>query len=117
LREIVITGTVSFGSDAIPFDKATAYISLLDVSMQDAPSKIISKQVITDIKYVAGKKIEFSIKGKIEDERGTYIISVHIDVDGDSKVSVGDYITTGYHQVASHGNTSGLNIKVERVTS
>lgn len=85
--------------------------------MQDAPSKTIAKQVIKDIKYVPAKKIEFSIKGKIEDERGTYVISVHIDVDGDGKVSVGDYITTGYNQVSSVGKTKGLSIKVQRVVS
>lgn len=117
MGEIVVTGTISFGADAVPFSNATAYISLLDVSMQDVPSKTVAKQVIKDIQYPPHESIKFSLKGTIEDERGMYVISAHIDVDGDGQVSVGDYITTGYYEVAAVKNTTGLNVKVYRVTS
>jgi putative lipoprotein len=117
LNEVVVDGTISFGADIVPFSKAAVYISLLDVTMQDAHSKTLASQVIKDVEYSPDKRIEFSLKGKIEDERGTYIISVHVDVDGDGRVSIGDYITTGYYQVAPVGNTTGLNVQVQRVNS
>jgi putative lipoprotein len=117
LNEVVVSGTVSFGADVVPFNKATVYISLLDVSMQDVLSKTLAKQVIKDIKYSPDKRIPFSVKGNIEDERGMYVITVHVDVDGDGRVSIGDYITTGLHQISALGNTKGLNVQVQRVSS
>jgi hypothetical protein len=117
LREVEVRGTISFQSDAEPFDKATAYIRMRDVSMQDSAAKILAEQVIGNLKYVPSMRIEFFIKGKIEDERGTYDIYVLIDVNGDGKQSVGDYITTGSYLISSTANTTGLNIPVQRIVS
>lgn len=47
---------------------------------------------------------------------GTYIVRVHIDVDGDGAVSQGDYITTGYYPVTSRGNPTDITVAVQRVT-
>ncbi|WP_337863039.1 YbaY family lipoprotein [Nitrososphaera sp.] len=119
--QVTVTGKVHFGPDAVPFDGATAYISLLDVSRQDAPSRTVAKQVIRGAAYSAGRKeeeIEFALSGTIEDPRNTYVVSVHIDVDGDGKVSVGDYITTGLYPVATQGSpTENVQVLVQRVKS
>jgi uncharacterized lipoprotein YbaY len=117
LGKILITGTILFSGDVAPFSGATAYIHLLDVSKMDAAHETISQQLIKDIKYPSDEKIDFSLSGRIKDERGTYIVSVHIDVDGDRQISIGDYITTSYYEVATTGNTKDLNIKVYRVHS
>jgi uncharacterized lipoprotein YbaY len=117
LDKILITGTILFSDDVAPFSQATAHIRLLDVSKMDAPHETIAQQQIKDIKYPSAEKIDFSLKGRIKDQRGTYIVSVHIDVDGDGQISTGDYITTGYYEVPTVGNTTGLNVKVYRVSS
>jgi uncharacterized lipoprotein YbaY len=113
----MITGTILFSDDVAHFSGATAYIHLLDVSKMDAPPETIAQQLIKDIKYPSDEKIDFSLKGRIKDERGMYIVSVHIDVDGDGQISIGDYITTSYYEVAAVGNTTDLNVKVHRVSS
>lgn len=122
--QVTVTGKVHFGPDAVPFDGATAYISLLDVSRQDAPSRTVAKQVIRGAAYSAGSRkeeeeeIEFALSGTIKDPRNTYVVSVHIDVDGDGKVSVGDYITTGLYPVATQGSpTENVQVLVQRVKS
>jgi hypothetical protein len=61
-----------------------------------------------------GKATKFSLKGAIDDPTGMYIVSVHIDVDGDGQASAGDYITTGYHEVAAEG-ASDLEVRVQKV--
>ena len=113
MGQVKVTGRVSFGPDATPFGKATAYVSLLDVSRQDAPSRSVAKQVIKCVKK--GKEIKFSLRGAIDDPTGMYVVSVHIDVDGDGEVSIGDYITTGYYQVAAEGD-SDIDVRVQKVT-
>lgn len=113
----MITGTILFSDDVTPFSEATAHIRLLDVSKMDAPYETIAQQRIKHIKYPSDEKIDFSLKGSIKDERGTYVVSVHIDVDGDGQISTGDYITTSYYEVPTVGNTTGLNVKVYRVSS
>ena len=117
IGEVVVTGAVLFGPDAVPFSDATAYISLLDVSRQDAPSSMITRRVIRNVKYAAGEQIDFSLTGKIDDPRGMYVVSAHIDVDGDGEVSVGDYITTGHFPVSTQGKTADMRVIVQRVTS
>jgi uncharacterized lipoprotein YbaY len=99
-NQIQVTGRITFEAHAVPFTGATAYVSLLDVSRQDAPSKTIVKHTIPNVNYEVGKKIEFSLTGTINDMRGTYIVDVHVDVDGDGRVSIGDYITMGYYTIS-----------------
>lgn len=113
----MITGTILFSDDVVPFSGATAHVHLLDVSRMDAPHETIAEQQIKDIKYPSDERIGFSLKGRIKDERGMYIVSAHIDIDGDGQISIGDYITTSYYEVATVGNTTDLNVKVYRVTS
>jgi uncharacterized lipoprotein YbaY len=113
MGQVRVTGRVLFGPDATSFGKATAYVSLLDVSRQDAPSRAVAKQVIKGVQK--GKELKFSLKGTIDDPTGMYVVSVLIDVDGDGEVSVGDYITTGYYQVAAEGD-SKVDVRVQKVT-
>lgn len=112
MSQVLVTGKVKFEQDATSFDNATAYINLLDVSRQDAPSQTIAKQVINNIKL---GEFSFSLFGMVKDPRGMYVVSVHVDVDGDGEVSTGDYITTGYYEISAQQEHTDIDVTVKKV--
>ena len=66
-----------------------------DVSRQDAAALVVGKcykQTLSP-RTTTSEKIPFHIKSEISDRKSTYNIRVHVDVDRDGQVSVGDYIT------------------------
>jgi hypothetical protein len=79
--------------------------------MQDAPSKLISQQVIENVNYGSDeaahhqKKIKFTFFGDriIVDFRRLYAIRVHIDVDNNGKINPGDFISMQSYPVITHG--------------
>ncbi|MFL6320867.1 MAG: hypothetical protein ACJ71P_15035 [Nitrososphaeraceae archaeon] len=108
----LIRGKIIFDKNNVkPFLGATVYIRLDDVTMQDAPSKLILQQVIKDLSYDHDdisnhhqKKLEFELFGDIVvDVRRSYAIRVHIDVDNNGKINSGDFINMESYPVITHG--------------
>ena len=66
-KELLVKGDIIFDKDVKSFSGATIYIHLGDVSIQDAPSKLITRQVIKDVRYDDlaenhhQKKLEFEL--------------------------------------------------------
>jgi uncharacterized lipoprotein YbaY len=109
----LLRGIIIFDKNNVkPFSGATVYIRIEDVTMQDAPSKLILQQVIKDVSYDGNvisnhhhqKKIEFELFGDIVvDVRRSYAISVHIDVDNNGKINSGDFINMESYPVITYG--------------
>jgi uncharacterized lipoprotein YbaY len=108
---LVVKGDIIFDNNVKSFSGATIYIRLNDVTMQDAPSKLILQQVIKDVNYDDGnhgsshqKKFKFELFGNIVvDFRLRYAVSVHIDLDNDGKIGLGDLINMESYPVITHG--------------
>ena len=93
--------------------------------MQDAPSKLISQHVIENVSYngsnVPGhhqKKIKFTLFGQVVvDLRRSYSIRVHIDVDNNSKINSGDFITMESYPVITYGYPKdNISVHVTKVS-
>jgi uncharacterized lipoprotein YbaY len=125
----LVKGEISFDQNNVKsFSGATIYVRLKDVTMQDAPSKLISQQVIKNVIYnggsVAGrhhpqKKIEFALFGDriAIDFRRSYAVSVHIDVDNNGKLNAGDFINMESYPVITRGYPKdNVSVHVRQVT-
>ena len=123
----LVKGEISFDQNNVKsFSGATIYVRLKDVTMQDAPSKLISQQVIKNVSYdggsVAGrhhpqKKIEFAIFGDRIDFRRSYAVSVHIDVDNNGELNAGDFINMESYPVITRGYPKdNVSVHVRQVT-
>ena len=113
----LVSGEIQFDQPPrLPSD-AKAYVQLLDVSAADAPSRIIAEQVLTDIsqKSSSGQAIPFVLYGTLPDERGSYEISVHVDLDGDGKISSGDFINMQSYPVLTFGYPNRVSVQVKKV--
>jgi len=124
-KTLVIKGDIIIDESVKSFSGATGYIRLEDITMQDAPSKLILQQVMKGLSYNSAnisnhhnqQGLEFELIGDIVvDVRRSYAISVHIDVDNNGKINSGDFINMESYPVITHGYLKrGLLVRVKRV--
>lgn len=113
----LVSGEIRFAQPPhLPAD-AKAYVRLLETGMADAPSQMIAEQGLTNISEQAnsGQPIPFKLLGNLKDERGSYTLSVLVDVDGDGKISKGDYINMQSYPVLTFGYPSEVSVLVKEV--
>jgi len=115
--EPLVSGSISFDEDAPAFSGVTVYVRLEDVSYADASSKVVAEQVMRDVSRRARseEQLEFKIYGRITDERASYSVRVHVDVDGDGEVSLHDYVTMQSYPVLTQGHPRKLSVRVHEV--
>ena len=113
----LISGDIRFAEHPSLPEGAKIYVRLLDTSLADAPAKVVAEQVLTDISKNAnsGEPVSFTIDGKIENQQGSYSISVLIDVDGDGKRGKGDFINMQSYPVLTFGYPSQVSVLVKRI--
>jgi uncharacterized lipoprotein YbaY len=114
----LVIGEIHFAQKPqLPSD-AKAYVRLLETSMADAPARLVAEAVLQVISEEAnlGNPIPFALYGDLQDERGSYTISVLIDLDGDGKVSPGDFINTQSYPVLTFGYPSEVSVRVRQIT-
>lgn len=113
----ILKGEITFAKTGTSFSGVTAYIRLEDVSQADTASRIVAQQVIEDISHQQGEeeKIQVSLECQIVNERASYIVSVHVDVDGDGQVSKGDYINMESYPVLTFGRPNQISVYVQPV--
>jgi len=114
----LISGRILLGRDLKPFTNATVYVRLENISRADAPSNTAAEQVLKEVSHQAGKEeeVNFSLYGSPPDERSSYSVRVHVDVDGDGEVSVGDYISPESYPVLTYERPNHVDVRVEEVT-
>jgi uncharacterized lipoprotein YbaY len=112
-----VSGDILFGEGSEAFSGATAYIRLEDVSRADAPARIAAEQAIRQISYRPGQpgRIGFELDGISPDERSRYVVSVHLDVDGDGQVSRGDYISVESYPVLTQGYPRVVSVSLRKI--
>ncbi|HEX5734974.1 MAG TPA: YbaY family lipoprotein [Blastocatellia bacterium] len=113
----LVSGEILFAEQPhLPSD-VKAYVRLSDVGMADAPSRLVAEEVLTDIaqKANSGKPIPFVLYGALQDQRGSYAISVLVDVDGNGKISSGDFINMQSYPVLTFGYPSHVAVQVKKV--
>jgi uncharacterized lipoprotein YbaY len=117
MSEPLVTGEILLPDGAVLPQGAIAYVRLLDTSLADAPSTTVAELVIHEVaaKLIGGRSIRFALHGELRDARASYTVSVHIDVDMDGRVSVGDYISMQSYPVITFGYPDHIEVKTARV--
>ena len=112
-----IEGEIVFAEATSSFSKATLYVRLEDVSLADAPSRVVAQEVVPNVSLEMSnpRPVPFSIQVPGLDRRTTYNLAVHVDVDNDGSVTSGDYITMESVPVPTSPLPARVNIRVRRV--
>jgi uncharacterized lipoprotein YbaY len=98
-----------------PLFRATIHLKIEDASRADAPSITVADKELKDI-AIGGESppINFSIQFKPERQK-QYELFVHIDVDGDGKISIGDYINMISYPISSFAFPLSFNVVVRKL--
>jgi uncharacterized lipoprotein YbaY len=95
-----ISGTIEFQDVREPALNVTVYVRVQDASRADASASTVAEQVLRGVNIISGAPpIPFTVDGIPQNPSARYIIRVHADVDGDGRVSRGDYVSTQSHPV------------------
>ena len=110
----IVEGEIIFRQIPTSFSGATVFIFLEDNNRADAPSVVVARSVLHGISRSPENisSIHFRIVHPSPDSNAQLAISIHIDVDGDGKISPGDFITMESFPVT--GNNP-LAVYVQRV--
>lgn len=113
----LVNGKILFGKDVGTFSGATVNVYLEDISLQDAPSKIVVKQAIPNVLHERGTdtSLEFELYGEKPDQRASYSIRVHVDLHGGGQIHRGDCITKQAYPVLTFGHPNNVAITVHEV--
>lgn len=96
-----LRGEIQFPEVVSPVDDAPLRIRLLDVSKADAASETVAEDVVEHVSLVtAGQGFPFLLEVDDLDERHTYTLEAHLDVDGSGDVAPGDYRTMEHFDVS-----------------
>jgi uncharacterized lipoprotein YbaY len=117
MEKALVRGEIRFAELPDLPTSARAYVRLLDTSLADAASRVVAEKVLDDIADAvnSGKTIEFELNAQNLEERNSYTVNVLVDVDGDGKISRGDYLSMQSYPVLTHGYPHELSVQVKRV--
>jgi hypothetical protein len=113
---VVVRGRILFQTDAQVFSGATAYVTLEDTTYADAPAEPVSSWRRDDVAYprdAAGIPFAIKLETALSSQR-RYGLRVLIDVDGDGRLSHGDYLNTAAAPVSGE---EPIEIRVQRLES
>ena len=87
----IIRGEVILPEADLPAEALAVVVQVEDVSRADAPSTIIAEHRIGRVHLEGLSTIPFTVEVLTElvDERGTYTLRAHIDVNGSGNIDVG----------------------------
>ncbi len=114
---LAVRGRIRFPKSARLLAQTRMFVRVLDVTTLDAPSPMVGEQILHEFASLAnsGSAIEFEVSAKVEDLRNSYIVSVHVDTDGDGRVSRGDFLTMQSYPVLTRGNPDRVEVQVSLV--
>jgi len=112
-----VRGRILFEKDAGSFTGATVYVRLENVSRAGAAAERVAEQVLRGVSHREGEEqaLPFELRVESVNERADYSVRVHVDVDDDRAISLGDYITTQSYPVLTFGRPDHVDVIVEKV--
>ena len=112
----LVEGEVVFDGEVRAFAGARAYVRLEDVTRADGPAGVVAEQVL-EVSAAGGRVVplSFALTGVVADARASYSVRVHVDVDGDGRVSPGDYVTMQSYPAVTRGHPSRVTVRVHLV--
>jgi uncharacterized lipoprotein YbaY/membrane-bound inhibitor of C-type lysozyme len=106
-----VTGTVTYLQRMALPPSAVIQVQLLDVSLADAPSKVISEEKITLGERQVPVPFELKFDSSTIDPKHAYSVSAKILVDGELR-----FVSDQSHPVLTRGNPNKVEIVVKQVT-
>ncbi|MCC6176305.1 MAG: YbaY family lipoprotein [Chloroflexi bacterium] len=114
---VLVTGDVVLPPGSPAFRDATLHVQLRDTSRADARSAVVANEVRNGISHTSGcTRLPFALRVPTGlDSRATYLLHVHVDLNGSGKIESGDFITMASHRVPLDRRQVRVDVDVGRV--
>jgi hypothetical protein len=104
-----ISGTIRFQNVTRSAQNVTVYVRIDETSHADAAAARLAEVVLHGVSIFPGSPpLGFTMRELIPRASGRYSVRVHADVDGDGRVSRGDYISMQSYPVLLTGENSDV---------
>lgn len=115
--EYEIDVAVKFPESAAKASGATLYLRLEDITYADAPAHLVAEVIVQDISVPPSAPLQATLRVGQErvQQECLYSVRAHLDVDGDGRVSIGDWVSTQIHPVLTRGNPTRVAIALKMV--
>lgn len=115
---MVIRGELSFEGGVVSLGGAAVYVRLIDVSHADAAARTVAEYKILLLPAGAdtSHKLTFELASDRVSKGRSYTLAAHVDLDGDGKMTIGDYITMESFPVSGENLSSYYVLRVRRIT-
>lgn len=114
-RPQTVQGSIQLEGKAPAF-RSTIYLRVLDVSRADAPSITVSENILRDVTLGGEPQQTIAFSIEYSPEKGKrYELFVHIDADGDGKISRGDYINMVSYPISPGETASSLDVRARKI--
>ncbi len=112
-----VKGEIIIGKEIGSFSGSTVNVYLEDVSLADASSQLVAKQVIPGVSHEAGteKRIPFTLYSDKLDEKASYSVRAHVSFQEDQQIHRGDCITMESYPVLTRGYPNQVVVSVKLV--
>jgi uncharacterized lipoprotein YbaY len=101
--QLIARGEIRFEPASPPFAGATVHVRLEDVSLADAPARLVAEETVRGVSSdrPSATAVPFALFGPAPLEpSSTYSIRVHVSLSGARDVRVGDFVTTRAYPIA-----------------
>lgn len=114
---VTIRGELYFEDNIVNLSGAAVYVRIVDVSLADGAAQTVSEYQMASLPVGANtsNKINFELTADPIDSRRSYSVTAHVDLDGDGKPSIGDYITMESFPVSVQSPSTHYVIRVRRI--
>jgi len=110
-----VAGEIAFPPNVPDRVAKSVLIEIRDVSYADAPSTVVASSRIENVHVSPGGRLPFELQAPELSRPGTLAIRVHVDWEGDGRLSPGDLLTTESISVPAEGNAGSLKVPVKSI--
>jgi uncharacterized lipoprotein YbaY len=117
IEQRTVEVTLVLPTGLAPSAAAVLRVRLEDVSVADRPSAVVSSAEVPVPEPTGGGAVEVSLAVPAAriDERDSYSVFAHLDLDGSGDVSVGDALTTQTYPVLTRGAPDRVEVTLTRI--
>lgn len=94
---------------------AVAHVVVEDVSLADAPARIVGEQRLHLEQFTGDASFSVGIASSVIDPSRSYSVRVHIAQEDREEIKKGDFVSTQAYPVLTHGAGNQLVVQVSKV--
>lgn len=112
-----VRGVVIVPSGPTPVRNATLRLRILDVPRADDAATTLAETVVTGVSVRAGQEAEipFALSTDVATPIAHAVVAAHLDLSGDGRVTVGDYVTMESFPIPRTGDALSMRVRIRRV--